>query len=73
MAGRRAACHARPMSRDDDLMALARAALEEAGLAGLCRDGRVELALDRLVAAAPDLPRARLVAKVEEAAQAAPP
>jgi hypothetical protein len=39
----------------DDLMATIAAALESAGISGLCRDGCLEFAVDRLRKARPDL------------------
>jgi hypothetical protein len=39
----------------DDLMAMIAAALESAGMSGLCRDGCLELAVDRLRKARPDI------------------
>lgn len=50
---------------EDALIALAQDALAQAGLAGLCREGRIELALGRLAEAAPERPRVELLALVE--------
>ena len=61
---------------ENALRALAAETLEEAGLAGLCREGRLDLACDRLRAAAPDLAPRRIRMLVDEAeagGQAAPP
>ena len=61
---------------EDDLCALAAQAMEEAGLAGLCREGQRELARERLMAALPVDRRHRiefLLARAEEKGQAAPP
>lgn len=61
---------------EERLRAVAAAALEEAGLVGLCREGRLELAHDRLAAIMPQGERHRiaaLIASVEDDAQAAPP
>ncbi len=61
---------------EERLRAVAAAALEEAGLAGLCREGRLELARDRLAAVLPESEWHRiaaLIASVEDDAQAAPP
>lgn len=61
---------------EERLRAIARDAMEEAGLAGLCREGRIELARDRLAAVLPANQRHRiaaLIAAAEEDDQAAPP
>jgi hypothetical protein len=68
-------CHAGAMD-EDRLRIIAACAMEEAGLAGLCREGRVELARDRLAAVLPAHERHRiaaLIASLENDDQAAPP
>jgi len=43
------------MTEHDNPSDTVAAALDDAGLAGLCREGRIELARDRLKQARPDL------------------
>jgi hypothetical protein len=61
---------------ENDLCAIAAQAMEEAGLVGLCREGQLELARERLMAVLPVDRRHRvaaLLARAEQEVQAAPP
>ena len=61
---------------EEYLHAIALHALEEAGMAGLCREGQQELARERLAAVLPAHERHRidgLIVRAQDAGQAAPP